>query len=234
MVEEACPTHRWGSWRSARPSFSWPPARRSQLARSGRSTDRSSAVRGGELMPKVKNMKTRCICLAILTATVAVSLAPNANAEGRVSPNYRLNNDSAPFRGQDQPGLAVDPTNPNHVVAVDANYLDSTCEASVSTNAGSTWSPAITLRPPTGQDFVQFCSNTVGTNQIVDFGTNNTVYTAVSAQKQGAGFLQDAAALLYKSTDGGVTWQEGTVAMAGGPGGLDPNATAGPAFYRPS
>jgi hypothetical protein len=185
-------------------------------------------------MQKVNNMKTRLICLAVLTATVAVGLAPPATAEVRVSPNYRLNNDSAPFRGQDQPGLAVNPTNPNHVVAVNANYLDSKCEASMSTNGGSTWSPAVTLRPPTGQDYVQFCANTVGTNQIVEFGSNNTVYTAVAAQKQGAGFLQDAAALLYKSTDGGATWQEGTVAMAGGPGGLDPNATAGPAFYRPS
>ena len=71
-------------------------------------------------MQKVKNMKTRLICLAVLTATVAVGLASPATAEVRVSPNYRLNNDSAPFRGQDQPGLAVSPTNPNHVVAVNA------------------------------------------------------------------------------------------------------------------
>src|SRR5947208_2284004 len=107
-------------------------------------------------MSKVKNMKTRWICLAVLTASALASLAPAASAEVRVSPNYRLNSDSAPFRGEDQPGLSVDPSNANHVVAVYANYLDSTCDATMSTNGGSTWSPAVKLRPPTGQDYVQF------------------------------------------------------------------------------
>ena len=151
-------------------------------------------------------MKTRLIGLLVLSATAVLGLAPAAQAEVRVSPNYRLAADKAPFRFQDQPGLAVNPNNPNHVVAVNANYLDSDCETSVSTDGGSTWSPPVSLRPPTGQNFRQWCHNTVGTNQIVEFGTGQNVYTAVSAQRDvpGIGFLEDAAALLYKSTDGGA------------------------------
>ena len=181
-------------------------------------------------------MKMRWISLLVLSAAVALGLAPAAQADVRVGPNYRLAADKAPFRFQDQPGLAVNPGNPNHVVAVNANYLDSDCETSVSTDGGSTWSPPVSLRPPSGQNFRQWCHNTVGTNQTVEFGTGQNVYTAVAAQRDvpGAGFLEDAAALVYKSTDGGVTWQEGVVAMGGGPGGLDPNTTPGPAWYRPS
>ena len=179
-------------------------------------------------------MKTRWIGLLVLSATAVLGLAPAAQADVRVSPNYRLAADKAPFRFQDQPGLAVNPNNSNHVVAVNANYLDSDCETSVSTDGGSTWSPPVSLRAPSGQNFRQWCHNTVGTNQIVEFGTGQNVYTAVAAQREASGFLEDAAALLYKSTDGGVTWQEGVVAMGGGPGGLDPNTTPGPAWYRPS
>ena len=85
------------------------------------------------------DIKTRWIGLAVLAATVGLlALVPVAEAEVRVSPNYKLDSDSSPFRGRDQVGLAVNPTNPQHIVEVNANYLDSTCEASASLDGGVT------------------------------------------------------------------------------------------------
>lgn len=177
---------------------------------------------------------TRWLSLAVLTATVALlGLVPAAQAVERVGPNYRLDSDSSPFRGQDQIGLAVNPANPQHVVAVYANYLDSRCEASASFDGGTTWSAAFQFTPPGANpfdDYAKGCNNSFGTSQYVEFGTGNNVYTVTGGQKRGIGFLQDSSQLLYKSTDGGVTWQQGVVAMQGGPGSS--NFSSGPVWYR--
>lgn len=179
-------------------------------------------------------MTTRRLSLAVLTATIALlGLVPAAQAVERVSPNYRLGSDSSPFRGQDQIGLAVNPGNPQHVVAIYANYLDSRCEASASFDGGTTWTQAFKLTPPGANPFDDYalgCNNSFGTSQYVEFGTGNNVYTVTGGQKRGLGFLQDSSQLLYKSTDGGVTWQQGRVAMQGGLGSSD--FTSGPAWYR--
>ena len=180
-------------------------------------------------------MKTRWISLAVLTATVGLlGLVPVAEAEVRVSPNYRLNSDSAPFRGKDQVGLQSNPANPQHVVAVNAEHHDSECEASASFNGGTSWSARFPLTPPaaTGneQPFLKSCA-TGAYNQSIEFGSGQNVYTAVTAQRAGAGFAQDPTVLLYRSTNGGATWEPGVVAMQGGPGNLD--FTTGPDWSRP-
>ena len=188
-------------------------------------------------MRNVNSQMTRWISLALLAATVGLlALVPAAEAEVRVSPNFKVNNDSSPFRGRDQAGLATNPANPQHVVAIYSNYLDSTCEASASFDGGSTWTAPYPLVPPTAgageQPFFKSCTNTVGLSQYVEFGSGNNVYTAATAQRLATGFLQDPTGLFYRSTDGGRTWQPGVVAMAGGPGSAD--FTSGPSYYRPA
>jgi hypothetical protein len=96
-------------------------------------------------------MSSRLISLAVLAATVVLlGLVPAAQAEVRVSPNYRLASDPSPFRGRDQTALAVNRGNPQHVVQINANYLDLTCESSVSFDGGDTWSAAVALPFPAG------------------------------------------------------------------------------------
>jgi len=83
--------------------------------------------------------------LVAVAAVAAGSLAatvPAAQAELRVGKNYRMNADTTPFRAKDQVALAVNPGNPQHVVAVNADYLSQDCEHSVSIDGGATWTTA--------------------------------------------------------------------------------------------
>src|SRR3954469_14713618 len=144
-------------------------------------------------MLNVNRISPRTIGLALLAVgAVTLVLASAAQAEVRVSPNYRLNSDSSPFRGQDQVAFAVSPTNPQHVVEINANYLDSTCEATASFDGGATWSAAFTLPIPgaSGQllAFLKGCTNTVGLSPYVEFGKDDqTVYTVATSQRQDVG-----------------------------------------------
>jgi putative cell wall-binding protein len=180
-------------------------------------------------------MNFRLSSLAVLaTSVVLLALVPAAEAQVRVSPNYRLNSDSAPFRGHDQSALAVNRSNAQHVVQVNANYLDLICEASVSRDGGTTWSAATPLpfpAPSGGQAaFIPSCQGF----QSVEFGSGQNVYFTATAARTAPDF-PDSATLVWKSTDGGASWGPGVVAMAAGPGRTattDPNP--GPSYFRPS
>ena len=159
--------------------------------------------------------------------------APAAPAGSRVSPNYNLNSDPSAFRGRDQIGLAVNRTNPDHVVAINANYLDLECEASVSMDAGATWSEAVPLLPPVPALGEAPFSKRCNFHQSVQFGSGQNVYAVVTASRT-APALPDAAVLVYKSADGGVTWERGVVALPAGPGTDDSaSASPGPSYTRP-
>ena len=143
--------------------------------------------------------------LAVLAATLlSLGLASSASAQLRVGPNYRLNDDPSAFRAVDQIGLAVHRTNPQHVVAVNANYLDLRCEASRSLDGGVTWSTAVPLVPPAAAALNARCEF----HQSVEFGTGLNVYAIVTANKTNTS-SPDASVVVYKSTDGGLTWAPG-------------------------
>ncbi len=168
---------------------------------------------------------TRRLSAAAITGAIGfLAVIPAAQAEVRVGQNYRLASDPSPFRGKDQVALAVDPSNPNHIVETNANYLTESCEATASFDGGATWSAAATLVPPsvTPNPFQPSCriSNHLGETmfQTVAFGTGQNVYaTSITPRKAGIPSGEEGAStLIFKSTDGGVTWGSGVVAMAGG------------------
>ena len=176
----------------------------------------------------------------VAVTVVLLGAAEAARAEVRVGPNYRLDSDLSPFRGRDLIGLAVSPGDPQRVVQINANYLDLRCEASLSTDGGSTWGQAVALVPPdagAGQaPFAPGC----GFHNSVQFGSGMNVYAVVTASRTTAasgttGSIADAAVIVYRSTDGGSTWQKGVVALAEG-AGTDDSAVAsmGPSYTRPA
>jgi hypothetical protein len=93
-------------------------------------------------------MKRTASLAAIAVTVLSVGLAATAQAQVRVGPNFRLDSDPSNFRGRDMLGIAVSRTNPQHVVEINANYLDLYCEASRSLDGGTTWSRAVPLRAP--------------------------------------------------------------------------------------
>ena len=181
---------------------------------------------------------TRGVSLAvILGAAGATFMAPAVSADVRVSPNTRVTQDPSSFRGKDQVSLAVNPNNPNHVVSVNVDFLDEFCEASASFDGGNTWTPSAELQPPApgvGNPFLPSCrvSNHAGESmfQGVVFGSGNTVYATSITPRSAGGTEEGATALLYKSTDGGVTWGPGVIALPGGTGG---SVNTGPYYELP-
>jgi hypothetical protein len=181
-------------------------------------------------------MTKRKATLAAIT-TIAMLLGADAAAQAqlRVSPNFNLRSDPSAFRARDQIGLAVSNTNPDHVVGINADYFDLECEASVSYDGGTTWSEAVPLLPADpGLGQAPF-SKRCAFHQSVVFGSGQNVYATVTAART-APSSPDSATLVYRSTNGGATWERGIVVMPEGPGSNDPvaNPSPGPNYNRPS
>ena len=179
----------------------------------------------------------RRLSLALITTGAALlGVVPVANADLRVSKNQRLTADPSAFRGKDQISMAVNPNNPQHVVAANTNFHNEFCEASASFDGGTTWSTAAQLQPPPaglGAPFLPSCrvSNHAGESifQGVAFGSGNTVYVTSITPRATASVEQGASVLVYKSTDGGVTFGAATIALPGGA-----SSSTGPYYELPS
>jgi putative cell wall-binding protein len=182
----------------------------------------------------------RALILAAVTAGALVGLVPAAQADLRAGPNFRLNSDPNAFRGKDQVALAVDPSNPNHIVEVNANYLTQECEGTTSTDGGVTWSPAFAFKAPAPnvgeQPFPPTClaGPHLAENmfQTVKFGSGQNVYATFRLPRVSPvnpSGLQGASILVVRSTDGGQTWQTATIAL---PGGV--SDTVGPYYGLPT
>ncbi len=182
---------------------------------------------------------------SILVAAVAAGLlvagiVPASEAALRVGKNYRLASDPAQFRGKDAVALRVNPSNPQHIVEVNANYLSQECEYTVSLDGGTTWSRAASFRPPApgdGQPFVPTCRASDHLAdfmfQTVVFGSGQNVYATFSTPRRtAAGGEQGSSVLVAKSVDGGRTFGQAVVAMAGGSSGS--TRTGGPYYELPS
>ena len=161
--------------------------------------------------------RARLLAVAMATSSLLVAV-PGAQAELRISKNFPMNNDTRAFRGKDAVGLGVNPANPNHIVAVNNEYLVPNCEGSASFNGGATWSNAdeLSLPPqPAGtQQYARAC-NAVGDHagesqyQTVAFGNGQNVYTAYVTRPLNATGVPESdrsVVMLAKSTDGGRNW----------------------------
>jgi putative cell wall-binding protein len=156
---------------------------------------------------------------ALVAAVLLCGAIPAGSAHAaaglRVGPNYLLRSDPRPARARDVVGLAVDPSNPRHLVEVNQEYRDAKCEYHVSFNAGKSWSGG-TLKAPEGYAH-ESCSplddgGWARLNGTVAFGSGNSVYTTFSGFE---GEPTGDSILVAKSGDGGRKFARATVAIPG-------------------
>jgi hypothetical protein len=167
----------------------------------------------------------------VLAATLAAGAPSPAAADVRVSANTPLHPTSEVIYGRDAVGLAANPSNPRHIVAVYADWVSLNCEAAVSTNAGKTWRRT-RLRAPAGFADPPCTIGNHLANQLdggIAFGRGNSVYvTFATGTVRPDGTGSGKSVLLAKSTDGGRTYSTGAVVL---PGGDD--ADSGPDYIMP-
>lgn len=161
----------------------------------------------------------------------ASQVAPAAKSPLRVGPNYPLLPNAEPIHGRDSVGLAVNPRNPKHVVAMYSDYQTLWCEVVVSTDGGRKWrrtrlkAPAGFIQPPctVGSHLANFVDAGIA------FGKGATVYvTFASGILDTDGESQGKSVLVARSDNGGRSFGVAGVAI---PGGTD--AVAGPDYIRP-
>ena len=138
--------------------------------------------------------------------------SPRPPPQVRVGPNYKLDSDSSPFRARDQIGLAVSRTNPQHVVAVNANYLDLTLRGQRELRRRRDLDRGGAARAaPAGHAPALLRSTSPSSSAPATTSTRSSPPPARTTA-----FGRTPSVIVYRSTDGGMTWQHGVVAMLGG------------------
>ena len=164
--------------------------------------------------------------------TVAVSSASASSSSAlRVGVNTGLLPVSDPIYGRDAVGLAVNPDNSKHIVAIYSDYSTLWCEVAVSRDGGKKWrktrlkAPGGFISPPctVGNHLANFIDGGIA------FGKDNRVYAVfASGILDAMGDSQGKSVLVARSNDGGTTFGVGTVIL---PGGVD--ADLGPDYTLP-
>ena len=146
-------------------------------------------------------------------------LASTAGADVRVGKNYPLLPDANPVYARDSVGLAVDPRDPKHLVAVYTDLTTLHCEVASSFDGGRKWR-RVRLKAPAG--YVSPAC-TVGRHlsalldQSIVFGRDDNVYTTFSsAVVDAAGEPAGKSVMVAHSSDGGRSFPTAAVALQGG------------------
>ena len=186
--------------------------------------------RHGLATSTLRRRRPAATALAI-TAALGAAGPSTAGADIRVSANTPLRPSSDVIYGRDALGLAANPKNPRHIVAVYADWVSLDCEVAVSTNAGRTWRRTRLKAPGGFADPPCTIGNHLA-NQLdggIAFGSGNAVYvTFATGTVRPDGSGSGKSVLLAKSSDGGRTFGAGAVVL---PGGDD--AEAGPDYIMP-
>ncbi len=161
----------------------------------------------------------------------AVAVSAPSSTTMRVSTNRALLPTPDPVYGRDAIGIAVNPRNAKHIVAVYNDYQTLWCEVAVSFDGGKKWrrsrlkAPPGFIHPPctVGSHLANFLDGSIR------FGQRNTVYTTfASGRADENDDSRGKSVLVARSTNGGRSFETGVVAL---PGGED--VDAGPDYILP-
>jgi hypothetical protein len=161
-------------------------------------------------------------------ALTIVSAAPSDAAEPvRVLQVVQATDDDPnPSRTYSAPVLAVDPSNPQNVVAAAAEIRSRTCGLLRSRDRGQTWEPSETAPTREGYPFC-FQTETGPPQAVAAFGRDSTLYYAYAGWNvedtlggwpigQGGGWRGNVSPILARSTDLGESWETTVVRDARG------------------
>ncbi|MGI8686719.1 MAG: cell wall-binding repeat-containing protein, partial [Acidimicrobiales bacterium] len=158
--------------------------------------------------PTSTRRRIAALAVAAATTMTVLTVAPQAQGQTvgivRTGENTRLGNPPQQ-RVRDVPGLASNPADPRHIVAVERDTLAFNCNTNVSFDAGATWaggslSPPAGFQPPNSPVNRGSCTSFEGS---VAWGTGNNVYVAWSSSRTSDGVSQS---IVSHSSDGGKTW----------------------------
>ena len=164
------------------------------------------------------------LLLALLLATSSVGEA--AEPPRVLQAVHATDDDQNPSRLYSSPAIAVDPNNPQNVVAAAAEIRSRTCGLLRSRDRGRTWDrPAA---PPVREGY-PFCfqTETGPTQAVAAFGRDSTLYYAYAGWDvqdtlsdwpigQGGGWRGNVSPIVARSTDLGDSWQTTVVRDARG------------------
>ncbi len=152
------------------------------------------------------------LALGVALGLIATAAGAQGGQTRGTSTNYRLGADKTQGRARVAPGLAVNPADARHLVAVDGDVGRRDCDHHVSRDGGRTWRSGH-LRGPVG--YAEHpCNGGAGFGNIdggVAFGTGQRVYATFSARNA----ANEIFVLVATSTDGGATFGRAVETMPG-------------------
>ena len=137
-----------------------------------------------------RTRQVRFVMAAVAAGALAAAM-PNAGGAQttsqamRVGESRRFGESTDPVRGRDAPAMAVNPSDPRHIVLVDQDMLIGQCDFHTTFDGGRTWTDGHLTAPP---GFTTPPCPTFDTggythaNQSVAFGSGLNVYTTFSSQ----------------------------------------------------
>ena len=112
--------------------------------------------------------------------------------------------DSTPTRTHSSPSVAVDPENPDSVLAVSAELRTARCSVDRSTDGGRTWKRLRATPSPPSYPFCIAVHNSGVTQSPIAFGRHHVAYIAIAGWDVQDG--RGAGVLLARSSDLGDSW----------------------------
>lgn len=167
------------------------------------------------------------LAVAALLPVVALVAVPDSPALAdtpaiRGGVNQRIGGKAPLLRTAEAPGLAVNPADPRHIVEAEVNPRYGLCQHNVSFDGGDTWTTGVLKEPARFGGMPCELFNNVNRLRMdggIAFGSGQNVYIAFDVRPPD--LSEGSTTLVARSTDGGRTFAEAQVVMAG-TAGIDP------------
>ena len=184
----------------------------------------------------------RTAVAALVSGMALGGAVPDSAALGvipslRAGANQRIGGKAPLLRTAEAVGLAVNPADPRHIVESEVNPRYGLCQYNVSFDSGDTWTSGVLKAPAKFGSMPCELFNNVNRLRMdggIAFGSGQNVYIAFDARTPN--LSEGSTTLVARSTDGGKTFAEGQIVMAGTTG-IDPGFGNQPgqqaSFVRP-